>query len=125
MLYADGVTALDSLMAATAAERLGLAPQFAHLDSPSVHVDGRYHSDHAPDEQVVHITRGYRPDHRPDLKQVMLELMVEPQAGIPVLMKPLSGTSRDAPACGQLVREPMAQLHTTDGPTYLVADSAL
>ena len=40
-LYAHGVTELYSLMAATAAKRLGLAPTFAHLDSTSFHVDGR------------------------------------------------------------------------------------
>jgi transposase len=124
-LYAYGVTELYSLIAATAAERLGLAPQFVHLDSTSFHVDGRYNSDHAPDEQVVHITRGYSRDHRPDLNQVMLELIVEHQAGIPLLMKPLSGNSSDAPAFGQIIQEHIAQLHTTDGTTYLVADSAL
>jgi transposase len=57
-LYAYGVTELYSLIAATAAERLGLTPRFAHLDSTSFHVDGRYNSDHAPDEPVVHSTRG-------------------------------------------------------------------
>ena len=124
-LYAYGVTALYSLIAATAAERLGLAPRFVHLDSTSFHVDGRYNSDHAPDEQVVHLTRGYSRDHRPDLNQVMLALIVEPQAEIPVLMQPLSGNSSDAPACGQIIQEHVAQLHTTDGTTYLVADSAL
>jgi transposase len=40
-LYAYGVTELYSLMAATAAKRLGLAATCAHLDSTSVHVDGR------------------------------------------------------------------------------------
>jgi transposase len=124
-LYAYGVTELYSLIAATAAERLGLAPQFVHLDSTSFHVDGRYNSDDAPDDQVVHITRGYSRDHRPDLNQVMLELIVEHQAGIPLLMKPLSGNSNDAPAFGQIIQEHIAQLHTTDGTTYLVADSAL
>jgi transposase len=124
-LYADGVTALYRLSAATAAGRLGLAPHFAHLDSTSFHVDGRYDSDHAPDEQVVHITRGYRRDHRPDLNHVMLALMVEHQAGIPVLMKPLSGNSSDAPEFGQIVRDHLAPLHTTYGITSLVADSAL
>jgi transposase len=42
---------------------------------------------------VVHITKGYSRDHRPDLNQVVLELIVEHQAGIPVLMQPLSGNS--------------------------------
>jgi hypothetical protein len=40
-------------------------------------------------------------------------------------MKPLRGKSREAPAFGHGVRAPMAQWHTTDGPTSLVADRAL
>jgi transposase len=124
-LYDYDVTALYSLIAATAAERLGLAAPFAHLDSTSFHVDGRYNSDEEPAEQVVHITQGYSRDHRPDLNQVMLELIIEHQAGIPVLMKPLSGNSSDAQEFGQIVKEHIAQLHTTYGTTYFVADSAL
>ena len=124
-LYDYGVTALYSLIAATAARRLGLTPTFAHLDTTSFHVDGRYNSHEAPDEQVVHITPGYSRDHRPDLNQVMLELIVEHQAGIPVLMKPLSGNRSDAPEFGQVIKDHIAQLHTTYGATYLVADSAL
>ena len=124
-LYAYGVTELYSLMAATAAERLGLAPRFTHLDSTSFHVDGRYNSGEEPEEQVVHITRGYSRDHRPDLNQVMLELIVEHQAGIPILMKPLSGNSSDAQDFGEVVRTHVHQLQTTYGMTYLVADSAL
>jgi transposase len=124
-LYNFGVTALYSLIAATAATRLGLTPKFRHLDTTSFHVDGRYNSAEAPDEQVVHITQGYSRDHRPDLNQVMLELVVEHQAGIPVLMKPLSGNSSDSKAFGQVVSDHIAQLHTTFSSTYLVADSAL
>ena len=124
-LYAYGVTELYSLIAATAAERLGLAPRFGHLDSTSFHVDGRYNSAEEPEAQVVHITRRYSRDHRPDLNQVMLELMVEHQAGIPVLMQPLSGNSSDAQDFGEVVRTHLQQLHTTYGLTYLVADSAL
>jgi transposase len=124
-LYDYGVTELYSLLAATAAERLGLAPRFTHLDSTSFHVDGRYNSDDEPSEHVVHITKGYSRDHRPDLNQVMLELIVEHQARIPVLMKPLSGNSSDGKEFGSIVHEHIAQLQTTYGTTYLVADSAL
>src|SRR5512145_341785 len=124
-LYAFGVTALYSRMAATAAQRLGLAPTFPHLESTSVHVDGRDKREEAPDEQVVHMTHGSSRDHRPDRNQVMLELVVEHHAGIPVLMKPLSGNSNDTREFGQVVRAHMAQLHTPSNPTYLVADSAL
>jgi transposase len=119
------VTALYRLIAATAAERLGLAAPLAHLDSTSFHVDGRDNSAEEPAEEVVHITPGYSRDHRPDLNQVRLELMIEHQAGMPGLMNPLSGNSSDAQAFGRLVKEHMAQWQTTDGTTSLVADSAL
>jgi transposase len=124
-LYETGLTELYSLIAATAAQRLGLTPTFTHLDTTSFHVDGRYNSAEAPDAQVVHITHGYSRDHRPDLNQVMLALMVEHQAGIPVLMQPLSGNSSDAHEFGQVIKDHLAHLHTTYGATYLVADSAL
>src|SRR5262245_3989218 len=124
-LYDYGVTELYSLIAATAATRLGLRPTYLHLDSTSFHVDGRYNSDEPPAEQVVHITKGYSRDHRPDLNQVMLELIVEHQAGIPVLMKPLSGNSSDPQVFGRMIQVHIDQLQATYGATYLVADSAL
>jgi transposase len=55
----------------------------------------------------------------------MLDLIVEHQAAIPVLMKPLSGNSRDATDFGQIIADHMAQLQITYGLTYLVAASAL
>jgi hypothetical protein len=118
------VTALSRLMAATAAERLGLAAPVAQLESPSCHVDGRDNRDEAPAAQVVHITQGYRRDHRPDLNQVRRAWRVEPQAGLPVLRQPLSGHRREAPACGRLVKAPMAPWHTTAGTTERVAARA-
>jgi transposase len=124
-LYAAGVTALCRLIAVTAAQRLGLTPTVAHLDSTSFHVDGRYHSGEEPDAQVMPITRGDSREHRPDLNHVRLDLMVEHHAGIPVLMKPLSGHTSDTRDFGQVVTEHVPQLQTTDGMTYLVADSAL
>jgi transposase len=95
------------------------------LDSPSFHVDGRYNSEDGPDEHVIHITRGDSRDHRPDLTQVMLALIGEHQAGIPVLLKPLSGNSSAVQDCGAVIRTHIDQLHTTYGATYLGADSAL
>jgi transposase len=95
------------------------------LDSTSVHVAGRYNSEEEPEAEVIHITRGYSRDHRPDLNQVMLELIVEHQAGIPVLRQPRSGNSSDVNEFGHVIKESIAPLQTTYGTTYLVADSAL
>lgn len=74
---------------------------------------------------MIHITRGYSRDHRPDLNQVMLALLVEHQAGIPLLLKPLRGNSSDVQSFGQIGTEHIKQLQTTYGTTALVADSAL
>jgi transposase len=124
-LSADGGTELSSRMAATAAMRLAFTPTFAHLDRPSVHVDGRDHREEEPEAEVMHSPRGDRRDHRPARNQVMREFGVEHQAGSPVLMQPLSGKSRDAHKFGQVIKEPIAPLQTPDGLTSLVADRAL
>jgi transposase len=124
-LYDSGGTALSSLIAATAVKRLGLAPGFAHLASTRFPVDGRDKSDEEPDEHVMHITRGSSRDQRPDLNHVMLDLMVEHHAGMPLLMKPLSGNRSDRHEFGQIITDHRAQLQLTYGTTFLVADSAL
>jgi transposase len=124
-LDAYGGTALSSLLAATAARRLGLTPPFAHRETTRFPGDGRSNRHEAPDAQVVHLTPGESRAHRPDLNHVRLELLVEHPAGIPGLMQPRSGHSSAASAFGQGIKDHMAQLHTTSGATYLVADSAL
>jgi transposase len=73
----------------------------------------------------MHITRGDSRDQRPDLNQVMLDLVVEHHAGIPVLMKPPSGNRSDAHDFGHLITDHRAQLQITYGTMCLVADSAL
>jgi hypothetical protein len=124
-LYASGVTALYRLMATLAAQRLGLTPTLTHLDSPAFHVEGRDHRAAAPETHVMHLTRGYSRAHRPDLNQVMLELLVDHQAGIPRRMPPLSGNTSEAIAFRHVVTEHMAPRHLTYGTADLVADSAL
>lgn len=126
-LYDYGVTELYSVVALEAAKRLGLTSRFAHLDSSSFHVDGKYNSDEPPGEGggAIHITKGYSRDHRPDLNQVVLDLIVENQAGIPLLMKPLSGNTNDATNFRAVVTEHVKQLQEAHDIPYLVADSAL
>lgn len=112
-LYPYGVTELSSLLAATAAERLGRAPRLVPLDPTRFHGEGRDNSDEEPGEQVVHSPRGDRRDQRPDLNQVMLERMGEHQAGIPLLMQPLRGNSSDPRGFGEAVRLHVKPLQTT------------
>ncbi len=122
---ADGVTALARLMAATAAPRRGLAPTVARLDRPRLHGDGRDHRAAEPEAEGMHRTRGASRDHRPARNQVMLDRMVEPQAGRPRLRQPLSGHRRAGQDVGPVVTAPIQPRQTTHGTTDLVADSAL
>lgn len=124
-LHDYGVNELYSLIAARAVTRLGLAPNVAHDDITSFHVDGSYNSDEAPaaDAGVVQITRGYSRDGRPDLNQVALELIQENQAGIPVAMTPLSGNESDKNALRESVEVHASKLQAL-GVKRVVKDSA-
>lgn len=124
-IYAYGPTQLYSQVAAQAVSRLGLLCRFGHLDSTGFHTDGRYNDVVGAEEGVIHITKGYSRDHRPDLNQVVLQLLVERQAGIPLLMEPLSGNNSDKESFRQTVKTHLAQLQSDFGLEYVGADSAL
>ncbi len=125
-LYAYGVSELYMKIAARAAARLGITPKVAHMDTTSFHVDGEYNSDDPPDEdgKLIHITQGYSRDHRPDLNQVVLELITENQASLPMMMQPLSGNSSDKVTFEQSIHTHIAHLQTDHDLTLMVSDSA-
>src|SRR5512144_2453188 len=122
-LYAHDVTTLFMLISAQACQRLGLTGSTVHLDSTSFHVDGDYA--HAEESGAVILTKGYSRDQRPDLNQLMLNLIVEHRAGLPLLMQPLNGNSNDTTSWGRLIEAQIDQLNTTHQVDYWVADSAL
>jgi len=126
-IFQYGPTVLYSQLAVQSVFRLGLLCRFGHLDATSFHVDGRYNSDAAPEEEssVIHMTRGYSRDHRPDLNQVVVQLISERQAGIPLLMEPLSGNNSDKDSFRETVKAHVSQLNREVGLEYLIADSAL
>jgi transposase len=125
-IYAFGVEAFYYLLAVGVVKHLGLDCAGGHLDSTSFHVDGEYNSgDEAVAEGVVHVRQGYSRDHRPDLNQVVLQLVTENQAGIPLLMAPSSGNTNDQAGFRDLIAGHVEQLKTAVGLQYLVADSAL
>lgn len=123
-VYEHGVTDLFYAIAVRAVKTLGLSPTAAHLDSTSFHVDGAY-ADSEEKAKGVHITWGYSRDHRPDLKQVLLNLVVENKAGIPLLMKPADGNSQDKAGFRELIDAHIDQLQKGTPVDYIIADSAL
>lgn len=124
-IYAYGPEQLYGQLAAQSVKRLGLSCEVGHLDSSSFHVDGNYNSDQDAPERVIHITQGYSRDHRPDLNQVVLQLISEHQAGIPLLMEALNGNSSDKESFRLTLNAHLEQLHEGVGLSLIVADSAL
>lgn len=130
-IYNYGVSELYEKIAHRAIAILGLAPSTIHLDSTSFHVDGKYkqssNSDNNTNDKVpIHITKGYSRDHHPQLNQVVLNLIVEHQAGIPLMMKAADGNQVDAKAFASIVNEHIDSLKAVDNtPLTLIADAAL
>ena len=114
-IHAFGCTGLYANLTPQICDKLGLQPKFAHRDSTDFHVDGVYNSREAtvkPNEEghVIRLTQGYSRDHRPDLNQVVLNLIVEHQAGIPLHMAGLDGNTSDKTAFTDTVTQHVAQL---------------
>jgi len=125
-LYAYGVSECYERIAHHAIQKLGLMPSLVHLDSTSFHVDGTYNSQEELQEGVVHITPGYSRDHHPELNQVVLNLIVDHQSGIPLMMKAASGNQIDTKAFASLVETHIDALKAaTDTSLTLIADAAL
>lgn len=125
LIYDYNPEELYSRIAAQSVGRLDLLPRFGHLDSTSFHTDGHYSDNGSEEEGLIRITKGYSRDHRPDLNQVVLQLICEQQAGIPLLMKPLSGNSSDKTAFRETIQAHIDQFQKDFKLEYLVADSAL
>jgi len=109
-LYAYGVNKGYSIIANKAMQKLSLIPQTLHLDSTSFHVDGKYNSDDVKVDSVIHVTQGYSRDHHPELNQVVLNLIVENQSGIPLWMKPSDGNQTDTKAFATIIKEHIQSL---------------
>jgi transposase len=125
-IYEYGPEQLYGQLAAQTVKRLDLSCATGHIDATSFHADGAYNSDQ---EQVpqgcIQITEGYSRDHRPDLNQVILQLISEHQAGIPLWMTALSGNSSDKESFRQTLNAHLMQLREGVGLSLVVADSAL
>ena len=123
-LYEVGVTEVFAHVAASAVRKMGIATDFAHLDSTSFALHGEYESA-TSDENAIEVTYGYSRDHRPDLKQVVLSLICTHQAGIPTWLTALGGNQADSASFPQTVRAYVQQLKANEEPPYFVADTAL
>jgi transposase len=84
-VYSYGCDLLFSEIALGVCQKEGIDLRFNSLDTTSISLTGDYDPD--TDEHAILVTYGYSKDQRPDLKQVILELMVSQDGGVPFMSK--------------------------------------
>lgn len=97
--------------------------RFNSLDTSALALSGEYDSE--TDENAIRITYGYTKDHRPDLKQVMIEMMVSQDGGVPLIFKALDGNSADTTVFQERAKALMDSFKNSESPRYLIADCKL
>ena len=123
-LYETGVSELYQGLSERVVTHLDLPCEGINLDPTSLHVDGQYHSDDT-ETKAIKLVRGYSRDHRPELNQVVLNLITENQAGIPVYMQAASGNINDLRGFKSIVKEHIKSLKSAQRSRYFIADAAL
>ena len=118
--YDYGTELLFSEIALQVCRQEKVDTRFGHLDTTSFTLSGDYPG--KIDDDTVEITLGYSKDHRPDLKQVMLEMMVSQDGGIPLLGKCLNGNASDNIVFKERSEKLIAEFKASETPRYLVFD---
>jgi len=101
----------------------GVEQRFNSEDTTTFSVTGDSYPD--TDEHAVSVTHGYSKDHRPDLKQIVHELMVSQDGGVPLQMKTWSGNESDTVIFRERTQALVEQFGQSELARYLIADSKL
>ena len=118
-----GCDLLFSEIALAVCQHETIDQRFSHLDTTSFSLTGEYVPE--SDQQAIAITHGYSKDHRPDLKQVVLELMVSQDGGVPLVSKTWDGNTSDSQVFQDRAKALLSTFEHSPTPRYLVADSKL
>lgn len=125
--YTFGTEALFAFLSRQSCDKEGVNTQFHSLDTTSFSLTGDYekNSDNESDENPVQITHGYSKDHRSDLKQVVQELIVSQDGGIPLASKTWDGNASDNQIFKERTQALITSFNHSTMPGYLIADSKL
>lgn len=127
-LQQAGVTELFARVAAEAVRVYDIHTRYAHVDSSTFAVQGRYDSPYAQKMTekygAVTISRGYSKDKRPDLKQVVVNLITSQASALPLWLEVLDGNSSDKLTFQTTVAAYCRELAEGESPPWFVLDSA-
>ncbi len=122
-LYEYGCDLLFAQTAQEVCKKEGVNLKFNSLDTTSFSVTGEHYPD--TDEHAIQMKRGFSKDHLGHLKQVILELMVSQDGGVPLLMKTFDGNESDSKIFQRRVKKLISEFKKSDEVRCLVADSKL
>jgi transposase len=122
-VFSYGCDLLFSEIALGVCQQEDIDLRFNSLDTTSFSLTGEY--DPNSDEHAVLVTYGYSKAQRPDLKQVILELMVSQDGGVPFMSKSHDGNASDNNVFKQRSEGLIHEFAVSESPRYLVADSKL
>lgn len=124
-IAAYGTTRLFGEIAFEVALEQNLLDVRNHLDTTSITVHGQYDAEDS--SGAIEITHGYSKDHRPDLKQIVMSLVVNGPADIPIWVETLNGNSSDKTSFHETIRkvEDFRSQIDFETPFSWVGDSAL
>jgi transposase len=120
-VHAYGGALVCSALALAVCVQEGIDQRCHHLDTTSFSLRG----DDVPesDEPAMTITHGYSTDHRPDLKPAVLERLVAPDGGVPMLSNSGDGKASDTQGFQERAAALLTALVHAPTPRYLVADA--
>lgn len=122
-LHSYGLENLMLELALSACTKENIDTKFKSLDTTSISLEGEYNS--KDEEQSIKVKKGFSKDHRPDLKQVIHELLVTQDGGIPLLSKTWSGNANDSIIFKERANKIMEQFKQAKFADILIADSKL
>ena len=113
---------LFNSIAMVACQKEEVNMQFGHCDTTSFSLTGEYDRD--SDTETIKVTHGYSKDFRNDLKQVVLELIVTQDGGVPLANKVWNGNASDTVILRKRVQKFLSEFKKSEN-RYFVADSKL
>lgn len=121
-----GCESLFSLVSEQACQLEHVDRTFESLDTSSHSLTGEYAIDEKDtDENIIKITHGYSKAHRPDLKQVVQEIIVSQDGGVPLACKNWDGNSADTAIFEARSKALVNEFKKSNTQKFLVADCKL
>jgi transposase len=124
--YDFGCESLFSLVSQQACEIEQVDKTFNSLDTTSHSLTGEYaFDDKDNDENIIMITHGHSKAHRHGLKQVVQEIIVNQNGGVPLAYKSWDGNSADTTIFKARSKALVSKFKKITASKYLVADCKL